>query len=189
MAPVLIGALRRGARLAGMAAMALSVLALLVLGLGPHTGRYRTATVLSGSMRPAITEGSVVLVTPLPATELRQGHVIMYRIPTQDRRVVAHRVVEVVEGGERPVVRTQGDANPQPDAWTARLEGETLWQVRGALPNLGFALQALRSPLVRTLSVGVVPVVLALLWLAEIWRSAGTGAQPEPGVPSAAVGS
>ena len=189
MAPALLRALRRGVRLAGMAAMALSILALLVLGLGPHTRRYQTATVLSGSMRPTITEGSVVLVTPMPATEVREGHVIMYRIPTEDRRVVAHRVVEVVEGGKQPVVRTQGDANPQPDAWTARLEGETLWQVRAAVPKLGFALQALRSPLVRTLSVGVVPVVLAVLWLADIWRSAGTGVKPEPGVPSAAVGS
>lgn len=188
MAPALFRALRRGAVLAGMAAMALSVLALILLGLGPHTGRYQTATVLSGSMRPTIAEGSVVIVTPMPATSLREGHVIMYHIPEEDRRVVAHRVVEVVEGGEQPVVHTQGDANPEPDAWTARLEGDTLWQVRGAVPKLGFAVQALRGPLVRTLSVGVVPAVLALLWLADIWRSGGTRDPAGPGLRPAGVG-
>ncbi|MDP9020795.1 MAG: signal peptidase I [Actinomycetota bacterium] len=182
MAPTLFRALRRGARLTSMAAMALSVLTLVVVGLGPHTGRYQTATVLSGSMRPTISEGSVVFVTPMPATEVREGHVIMYRIPEEDRRVVAHRVVEIVEGGSQPVVRTQGDANPEPDAWTARLEGETLWQVRAAVPLLGHAVQALRQPWMRSLSVGAVPAVLALLWLTDIWRPkatrATTGAAP-----------
>lgn len=171
MAQALVPALRRGARVAGLAAMALSALALVFLGLGPHTGRYRTATVLSASMRPTIPEGSVVVVTPLPASELREGHVLMYRIPEEDRRVVAHRVVEIVEGGEEPVVRTQGDANPEPDAWVARLEGETLWQVRGAVPMLGYAVQALRHPWARSLSVGVIPAVLAMLWLAGISRA------------------
>lgn len=180
MAPTLFRALRRGARLAGMAGMALSALILVVFGLGPHTGRYQTATVLSGSMRPTIPEGSVVIVTPMPATEVREGHVIMYRIPEEDRRVVAHRVVEVVEGGSQAVVRTQGDANPEPDAWTARLEGETLWQVRAAVPVLGHAVQALRQPWMRSLSVGAVPAVLALLWLADIWRPKATGATTSP---------
>jgi signal peptidase len=162
-------ALDKGARLAGMAATALSVLALVVLGIGPHTGLYRTATVLSGSMRPSIPEGSVVVVTTLAAGELREGDVIMYRIPEEDRRVVAHRVVEIVEGGEQPVVRTQGDANPVPDPWSARLEGDTLWQVRGSVPAVGHAMQALRQPWLRSLSVGVVPAVLAVLWLRDIW--------------------
>lgn len=150
--------------------MALSALALVLLGLGPHVAGYRTATVLSGSMRPTINEGSVVVVTPMPASELREGHVLMYRIPEEDRRVVAHRVVEMLEGGERPIVRTQGDANPEPDAWVARLEGDTLWRVRGSVPKLGFAVQTLREPLIRSVSVGVIPVVLALLWLRDIWR-------------------
>jgi signal peptidase I len=169
-APALVRALGKGARVAGMAAMALSALALVLLGLGPHTGRYGTATVLSASMRPTIPEGSVVVVTPLAAPELREGDVIMYRIPEEDRRVVAHRVVEIVERGDQPVVRTQGDANPEPDAWLARLDGDTLWQVRGAVPVLGHAVQALRHPWARPLSVGVVPVVLAVLWLRDIWR-------------------
>lgn len=187
MAAMLVRGLRRGARVAGMAAMALSVLALVFLGLGPHTGRYRTATVLSASMRPTIPEGSVVIVTPLPATEVREGHVIMYRIPEEDRRVVAHRVVEVVEGGEQPVVRTQGDANPEPDAWTARLEGDTLWQVRGAVPALGHAVQALRHPWARSLSVGVVPAVLALCWLADIWRPRDTRPRAAAAPPTGAA--
>ena len=165
--------LRRAAGILGLAAAVLGVAALMVLGLGPHTGRYRTATVLSASMRPTISEGSVVVVTPLPAEDLHVGDVIMYRTPEGDRRVVSHRVVEIVEPGTRPVVRTQGDANPAPDPWTARLEGGSLWQVRAAVPGLGHAVQALRDPRVRPVLVGVVPVLLAVVCLRDIWRAPG----------------
>ena len=165
--------LRRAAGILGWAATVLCVAALMALGLGPHTGRYRTATVLSASMRPTIPEGSVVVVTPLPAEQLHVGDVVMYRIPEGDRRVVSHRVVEILEPGTRPVVRTQGDANPAPDAWTARLEGGSLWQVRAAVPGLGHLVQALRDPHVRPILVGVVPALLAALCLHDIWRAPG----------------
>ena len=180
MVPLLLHMLRRVGQIAGMALVTLGVLALVVLGLGPHTGRYRTATVLSASMRPSIPEGSVVVVTPMRADELRTGQVLMYRIPEQDRRVVAHRVVEIVEAGDRPVVRTQGDANNGPDTWVARLETEPLWRVRAAVPHVGSAVQMLRHPYLRALSVGVVPALLALLWLRDIWviGSGRRGAEP-----------
>lgn len=152
-----------------MALAAASVLALVVLGLGPHTGRYRTATVLSASMRPTVPEGSVVFVTPMAADELRTGHVLMYKVPVEDRRVVAHRVVEIVEAGDQPVVRTKGDASNGPDSWLARLETEPLWRVRAAVPYVGYAVQALRHPHLRAFSIGVVPALLVLLWLRDIW--------------------
>lgn len=173
--------LSRAGRMAAVGVAVVSVLALAVLGLGPHTGRYRTATVLSASMRPTIAEGSVVVLTPVPAEQLQVGDVLMYRIPVEDRRVVTHRVVELVERGDRPVVRTKGDANNAPDTWVARLESEPLWQVRAAVPYLGHAVQALRAPQLRLLSIGVVPAVWALLWLRDIWAAdKGRRAPAEP---------
>lgn len=159
-------------RLLGLAFSALGLLILLALVIGPHLADYRAITVLTASMRPAMPEGSLIVQTPVPVSAVAVGDVITYRIPVDDRRTVTHRVVEVVVGGPHPVVRTKGDANNAPDSWLARLEGDTVWRTRLAVPKAGSALQALRHPLARRISLLVVPAVLALVWLRDIWSSA-----------------
>jgi signal peptidase I len=162
-----------GRRLAGAALWGLVVccVAFFVgVGVGPRTGRYGTLTVLSASMRPAIPEGAVVVVTPLRPADVRVGQILTYAIPEGDRRVVSHRVVEVVEAGDRPVLRTQGDANDAPDPWLARIEGGTAWQVRLSVPGAGHLIHWLRQPVVHQVGVWVVPALLAVVWLADIWR-------------------
>jgi signal peptidase len=175
---------RRAGRMAGLAVMALCLLTLLAVGLGPRTGAYRTLTVLSASMRPTFSEGSVIVVTPVALGKVRVGDVITYRIPVEDRRVVSHRVVEVVEGGDHPVVRTQGDANPAPDPWLARLDTDPAWRVRAAVPKLGYLIQGLRRPPVTKLATWLASALLALIWLSDIWfpgRRRTTPALPATG--------
>jgi len=153
---------------------------LLAVGVGPRTGRYRTLTVLSGSMRPGIEPGAVVVVVPEPPTQLRVGQIITYQIPVDDHRVVTHRVIEVVEAGDRPVFRTQGDANDAPDPWLARLDGDTVWHVRYVVPVLGKAIHWLRLPIVHTVTVLVLPLLVALWWVIGIWRDPGDPVEPAP---------
>lgn len=164
---------RGGSRLA----VVLSVLTLLVLGVGPHTGAYRPVTVLTQSMQPTMPAGSVVLVTPVDASTVRVGDVITYRIPVKDRRVVTHRVVEVVERGSAPVVRTKGDAANAVDGWTTRLAAGPVWKVRMSVPYLSFGLRALQQPDVRRVTVIVLPGLLALSMLVQIW-SGGSRRRP-----------
>ena len=140
------------------------------VGVGPRTGRYATLTVLSGSMRPTIPEGAVVVVTPLRPSEIRVGQILTYAVPEGDRQVVSHRVVEIVEGGDRPVIRTQGDANNAPDPWLAQVDGDTAWQVRYSVPALGQMINWLRRPMVHRISVFVFPAMLAIVCLVDIWR-------------------
>lgn len=156
------------ARLA-LALVALATLAFVALGIGPRTGLYQTATVLTGSMRPHMPQGSVVVTTPVAARDVRVGDVISYHIPVEDHRVVTHRVVQILEGGDHPVLRTKGDANDAPDPWVARMDGGPVWKVRAAFPKLGFAIHALRRPLVQRMCVMVVPLVLCVVWLRDIW--------------------
>lgn len=162
--------LKTTARLLAAGFAAFALLLLLVVGLGPRSGLYQTATVLTGSMRPTMPEGSVVLTTPIPARSVRVGDVITYRIPVEDRRIVTHRVVEVLQAGDRAVVRTKGDANKDPDTWMAELTGSTAWKVRAAVPRAGYAFEWLRRPQARRLLVFVVPLLLAFLFLRDIWR-------------------
>lgn len=167
---------------AGFAASAL--LLLLVVGIGPRSGQYQTATVLTGSMQPTMPVGSVVLTTPVAAHDVRVGDVITYRIPVEDRRIVTHRVVEVLRDDDRPVVRTQGDANKDSDPWAAELTDTTVWKVRVTIPKAGYVFEWLRRPLARQLLVFVVPLLLALLLLADVWRPTAPAmsavAQPAP---------
>jgi signal peptidase I len=158
-----------------------SVALLLVLGIGPITGRYRVATVLSGSMSPTMDAGSMVFSTPESASSVAVGQVITFKLPTDDHRVETHRVIEVVKGGPEPVVRTKGDANPAPDPWQAKLDGSTsLWRARFAVPKLGYLVQALRGPWFRAILTLLAPALFLSVCLAAIWR--------RPTAPAAVAG-
>jgi signal peptidase I len=141
----------------------------LFLALIPHTGLYRTETVLSNSMKPYFGAGDLVIVTPEPVRNVRVGQVISIKIPTGDHHVQTHRVVQIVRRGAHPVIRTKGDANQARDDWTARLDGSTAWQVRLVVPKLGWLIVWLRSPLLRILTVLLAPALFALLALRRIW--------------------
>jgi signal peptidase I len=160
---------------AGRASLLLSLLVFAGFVLLPHFGLYRTVTVLSNSMEPSFGAGDLIVVAPEPLREVRPGHVLTYAAPVGDRHVVTHRVVRVVEPGDRPVVVTKGDANLRADPWQARLEGDVAWRHRLTVPYAGHALLALRNPMVSRAALYLAPALLALIWLVRIWRPAPAG--------------
>ena len=151
------------------ALVALALTLFVTIALLPRLGLYRPVTVLSGSMRPTFSPGDMVIVTPEPVSSVRVGHVISYKMPVGVHQVETHRIVRVLQGGVHPVVQTRGDANNANDPWTAKLEGDTAWRHRVTIPKLGYVVNAFRSHTVQTAAVRVVPVLLALLVLWEIW--------------------
>ena len=168
--------LARCGRLVGRTALragvAFALMVLFAIGVGPLTGRYRVVTVLTGSMRPTAPPGSLVISTPEAATDVRVGQVITFKAPIDGNPIVTHRVIEVVSGGPHPIFRTQGDANPAPDPWTARIGDGPVWQARTVVPWAGTAIRALRSPLLHKLTVFGAPLGFALLAVIGIWRPA-----------------
>lgn len=156
--------------------LALALVIFVAIGVLPRLGLYRPVTVLSGSMRPTFSPGDMVIVTPEPASAVRVGQVISYQVPVGIHQVETHRVVRILQGGAHPVVQTQGDANNWPDPWTARLEGGTAWRMRAVIPHLGYVVNWLRGSGPRIAAILIVPALLALLLLAEIWGL--TGAAP-----------
>lgn len=103
----------------------------------PRLGGATPYTVLTGSMRPELPPGTLVVVRPVPAAAVDLGSVITYQLESGRAAVVTHRVVQVsTDADGQPVWRTQGDANPVPDAdWVTpvQLKGE-LWY---SVPQLG----------------------------------------------------
>jgi signal peptidase I len=168
----------RAARTVGRAApwlvrgvMGLAVLAFLLLAVGPHVLGYRTMTMLTASMAPEIDPGDVVIVTPIAISEVTEGMVITYHKPVEDRSLVTHRVVSVETGSDGSVqVRTKGDANPAIDPWTASLQGDTAYEVRAVIPELGHLIQALRTPVLTQVLLYGAPALLAGWLLLTIWR-------------------
>src|SRR6185436_5041108 len=71
---------------------------------------WSVAVVASGSMRPAIRPGDVVLIGPAHADRIRAGSVVTFRRPG---RPMLHRVIGTDSRGR---LVTKGDANPVADA-------------------------------------------------------------------------
>lgn len=162
--------LRSAARAALLALVVAAWLVLAALGLGPRTGSYRTLTVLSGSMDPAIPRGSVAILVPQRPESLGVGQVVTYNAPLEGAPVVTHRVLSIDEPGTHPVITTKGDANAAADPWRARVEDPVVWRARWSIPYLGYAIHALRAPLLRMLLVYAAAALGAMLWLWEVWR-------------------
>lgn len=112
------------------AALALGVVVPRVAGATPYA-------VLTGSMRPHLPPGTLVVTRPTPAERIQAGSVVTYQLHSGDPTVVTHRVVAVRTGprGGREL-QTRGDANAAPDpAWVrAEQVRGTLWY---AVPELG----------------------------------------------------
>lgn len=149
--------------------LALAVFSLLTIGILPHSGSYRTITVLSDSMQPAFSSYDVLIVERTPVTSLRVGDVITYAIPVGDRRVETHRIVELEAKDGKVLVQTKGDANQARDPWVAELQGTDAWRTRAVVPAVGRVLLFLRQPLIQQLVLYVTPALLALLALWRLW--------------------
>ncbi|MHC3003531.1 signal peptidase I [Gordonia sp. GN26] len=95
----------------------------------PKIAGAQAYTVLTGSMKPNYPPGTLIVVKPGPAEDIRVGDVVTYQIRSGSPEVVTHRVIEIAESdaGE-PRFITQGDDNGAPDAEPVRPV-----QVRGTL--------------------------------------------------------
>ena len=128
-----------------------AVVAFAGLAVGPHVLGYRTMTMLTASMSPSIDPGDVTVVTPLAVSEVTEGMVITYHIPIGEHQLVTHRVVSVEHGTDGSVtVQTKGDNNEAVDPWSATLEGDTAYQVRAVIPEIGHVDPRARTPAVAT---------------------------------------
>jgi len=159
--------------------LVLCLLVFVLLAVGPHVLGYRTTTMLTGSMEPGISPGDVVVTAAKPVSEVEVGDVITYQIPVEDRRVETHRVIEVLHQRDGAVaVRTQGDANADPDPWTATLQGDEVWEMKTVVPKLGSVIRVFRSPAVQHGIFWVAFGGMLLLGLSTIWSRDQDGDVP-----------
>lgn len=163
------------------------VLVALTLGcvayLAPGLFGYDRYVITGGSMSGTIEKGSVVFEEQVPVADLKVGDVITY-LPPADSGVgtlVTHRIISIRPGKDGvAVLRTQGDANPDPDPWKFSLTGTTQPVVRQAVPYVGTALIALADPQIRRLAVGLPAAVIALVALRDLIRALSAANRRRP---------
>ncbi len=129
---------RTGQGLVWLVLLALTAV-LVVAVVVPRLAGATPYTVLTGSMRPDLPPGTLVVVRPVRADRIRVGDVVTYQLRSGAPEVVTHRVVDVgTDARGLPRLRLQGDANQAPDPGWVRAE-----QVRGEVwyhvPSLGHA--------------------------------------------------
>jgi hypothetical protein len=80
-------------------------------------------------------------------------------------------VIQVIRHGDKVEIRTQGDDNNAPDAWTAVLLGNSAWRVSWVLPSAGYLVIWATYAWVRLVALTI--LVLLVVWevLARVWRA------------------
>lgn len=151
-----------GRALAG--ACGLLVVLVVALSAAPHVLPVQTFAVLSGSMQPTIPVGAIVIATPVPAGELRLGDVITFQNPNHPDRLVTHRIRGIAESAQGPLLRTQGDANPAPDAWVLHATKAPVYRYLFHVPYLGYLVVASQTVAVRIAVAVAGAAAFALLW-------------------------
>lgn len=75
----------------------------------PTVMGFKFMSVLTGSMRPVLEPGDMIITQDVKAENLRKGDIITYRV--DKHTLVTHRVAEVVNVDGELLFKTRGDAN------------------------------------------------------------------------------
>lgn len=105
---------------------------------------YQVTLVASGSMRPTMDVGDVIVAVQTPAERIMKGDIIQYWRSGFDAPIV-HRVMEVKSSGGALIVVTKGDANNAPDEPILVTPKQKLLKVVLTMPKIGWISIALKS--------------------------------------------
>ena len=116
----------------------LAFAALAFAGYQVTTGQWHATPVLSGSMRPGMQPGDVVVTQRVPVSDLRVRDVVVFYPPNETERQTVHRIVELTVTGGTTSITTWGDANLIADPAVSSLRGTTAYRVVRVVPLLGY---------------------------------------------------
>jgi signal peptidase len=142
--------------------------------LAPSLLGYQRYVITGGSMSGTVEVGDMVFAREVPVGGLEVGDVITYLPPADSgtSSLVTHRIIAMRTQEDGSVVmRTQGDANPDPDPWKFTLEDESQAVMAFSVPKVGHLFLALADPQLRKLLIGVPAGLIALLAAADLVRA------------------
>ena len=142
----------------------LGIIALfLIASLFPIPGNYRIMVVLSGSMKPTIKTGSIIVTKPRAAYTI--GDIITFGPDTKKQVPTTHRITALKDDG----FITRGDSNDAADTSLVR-SGDIIGEVLFSVPYLGYAVSAAKTRYGFLLLIGVPALVIITDEIRKIWR-------------------
>lgn len=109
------------------------------------SGRWMASPVLSGSMRPGFAVGGLVIGQQVPLKSLSVRDVIVFKNPDNGEQMV-HRIISLEASGPGAIkVKTQGDANADPDPWTVTISQPSVYRIRWSVPLVGYLVVAFQN--------------------------------------------
>ena len=136
---------------------------------------FKSFTIMSGSMEPSLSVGSLIFVKPTDPNSLESNDIITFL--AGKNTIVTHRIVEKTISNEngKDVLRfsTKGDANEKPDLGSVRSEnvvGKPIFSV----PLLGYFVSYLKRPLVLYLSSFLSIVLIISVFFSDTEQSKKT---------------
>ena len=93
--------------------------------------------VSSGSMIPVLEVGDIIVVSGKNYfNNLIIGDIIVFTLPTDQNRVIVHRVHEINTERSETIIKTKGDNNPYVDGWKVK-ENNYIGTVIIIVPYIG----------------------------------------------------
>jgi signal peptidase len=147
--------------------LALTALILVLFFVMPHILGINFFTILSGSMKPAIPIGSVVVVGSIGAVDIETGDIIAYSTRDNKDKVVVHRVIEVMIDKDSLNFLTAGDANLNPDGYAIPAD-DVIGKVWFNMPLLGYLSHLIKTKLGFFLLIGIPGIAIISLEIRKI---------------------
>jgi len=140
---------------------------LLIISVFPITGNIKFLTVQSGSMKPAIKMGSVVMIKPMDGYKI--GDIITFGQISKIKSPTTHRIydIKVIDGKVSYI--TKGDANNAPDMKEIS-KREIIGKVLFSVPYAGYAVDFAKKPLGFALVILVPAAVIVSDEIKNIWK-------------------
>jgi signal peptidase len=132
-------------------------------------GGWRAFTVMSGSMEPGITTGSIVITRYTHPSRLGKSEIITFIAPTKERPYVTHRITNVEKKQNIIIFRTKGDNNDNEDEW-ALAGGGVVGRMVFSIPYLGYFISFAQSKPGLVLLILLPAAYIIINEAFDIWR-------------------
>ena len=130
---------------------------------------YGAAVVLSGSMEPTYSVGSLIYVKSTDYKQLKVGDPITFLV--SEDTVATHRIIEVLPDEDDPnTIRyfTQGDANDAPDGSSVHYKN-IIGKPVFSIPYLGYVSNYIQPPPGKYVAISGCALLMLLVFLPDIF--------------------
>ena len=111
-------------------------------------------------MNPTVKPGSVSLIVPQPAENVKVGDIVAFRSPEDSSLTIIHRIINI-KSRDPLIFESKGDNNNAPDLWDVRPDN-IIGKHVFSMPLLGNLIAYIKKPL-GFVAIIVIPALLLLL--------------------------